>query len=229
MKLKVSVVLNVILVLLICFAGIYKFTNVRELGGEAVSYASNKHYEPCVEQANGLSRVDDCDVVMVGDSLTMFGLWEEFFPESIVLNRGIDGDVSEGVLNRLDTVTNVKPEKVFIMIGTNDVARHLDKDETIENMKAILNELAESLPGSTLYVESVLPRTTQFTQEIEALNKDYETLCSTMANAEFVDMYDLYCDEEGVPDTSLFTTDGYHLSGEGYKLWVEQIRDEVLS
>jgi len=40
-----------------------------------------------------------------------------------VLNSGIEGDITSGVLARLDEVIRHQPAKLFICIGTNDLAR----------------------------------------------------------------------------------------------------------
>ena len=204
---------------------IYKFTDIKYWGGGP--YYSNNWYEPYVSQARDLSEVTGCEVAMVGDSLTMYGLWDEFFPDLTVVNRGIGSDVTEGVLNRLDTVIEVNPQKVFLMIGTNDVARRIDRDKSVANMAKILETLEYQLPNSKIYVESVLPRTAKYATDIEALNDEYKSLCDKRNNVTFIDMYSLYLREDGKPKTELFANDGYHMSGQGYAVWIEEIKGYV--
>lgn len=67
----------------------------------AASYDRNNWHEPYVTKARDFSEVDDCDVAMLGGSLTMCVLWGELFPDALVVNSSIGGDVSEGVLCRL--------------------------------------------------------------------------------------------------------------------------------
>lgn len=192
-----------------------------------VSYDENNWYAPYVEQARDLSELGSADVVMVGDSLTMYGLWQEFFPNVVIANRGIGSDVSEGVLSRLDTVVGLRPSKVFLMIGTNDVSRGYDEADIVANMEAILETLESELPDAQIYLESVLPRLAKNADAIESLNVEYRRLADGYANVTYVDLYPLYCDENGVPVSELFASDGYHMSGSGYALWVEQIREFV--
>ncbi|HEY8590760.1 MAG TPA: hypothetical protein VIL55_14535, partial [Naasia sp.] len=59
-------------------------------------------------------------VVFLGDSISEFGLWEEWFPEIPVLNRGIGGETSAQVLARLETAIT-EPRAVFLLVGTNDL------------------------------------------------------------------------------------------------------------
>ncbi len=55
--------------------------------------------------------------VMIGDSLTNYGEWHEIFPETSIVNRGIVGDTTYGVIRRLDSIINTKPDNAFIMLG----------------------------------------------------------------------------------------------------------------
>src|SRR5215472_17420528 len=58
--------------------------------------------------------------VMIGDSLTDGAEWKEMFPGTAVVNRGVDGDTTAGVLRRMDGITSARAKKAFIMIGIND-------------------------------------------------------------------------------------------------------------
>src|SRR5262249_1762037 len=71
----------------------------------------------------------DADAVMLGDSNTEWVDWHELFPGVQFLNRGIAGDTSAGVLNRLDEVIGRHPKVVFLMIGINDLQARLPISE----------------------------------------------------------------------------------------------------
>ena len=60
-------------------------------------------------------------VVLLGDSITEGGVWNELLPELPVLNRGVGGETSAQVLARLDLVLNA-PSAVVLLIGTNDLS-----------------------------------------------------------------------------------------------------------
>ena len=164
---------------------------------------------------------------MLGDSLTMYGLWGEFFPDARILNRGIGGDASEGVLNRLDTVISTNPEKVFVMIGTNDIARGYDASLVAGNVEEIISRLENDLPEAEIYLESVLPRTSKYSEQIQGLNEAYRQICDRHEGVGFIDLYPLFCDADGVPDAELFASDGYHMSGAGYRVWAEAIGEYI--
>ena len=65
---------------------------------------------------------DDDVIVMLGDSLTENTPFNELLHFRFrVKNRGISSDNTRGVLARIDEAANNLPEKMFILLGTNDI------------------------------------------------------------------------------------------------------------
>ena len=61
-------------------------------------------------------------IVFLGNSITEAGGdWNVRFGTSNIVNRGISGDMTEGVLNRLDEIIHYKPIALFLLIGINDI------------------------------------------------------------------------------------------------------------
>src|SRR5882724_10738404 len=63
-------------------------------------------------------------ILMVGNSITEFGNWKTLLKDTTVINRGISGDVTFGVLHRVKDITDGKPGKLFLLIGINDLSRN---------------------------------------------------------------------------------------------------------
>lgn len=61
-------------------------------------------------------------IVFLGDSITEKIDWKELFSKNNILNRGIGSDTISGLINRTDSIVKLKPSKVFLMIGINDIA-----------------------------------------------------------------------------------------------------------
>lgn len=61
------------------------------------------------------------EIIFLGNSITDGCNWSELLDEPRAKNRGISGDRTEGILDRLDEVLDSKPIKVFLMIGINDL------------------------------------------------------------------------------------------------------------
>ena len=62
------------------------------------------------------------DIVFLGNSITQGGNdWSERLNYPNIKNRGIGGDVTDGVLSRIDEIGYFKPKAVFLLIGINDL------------------------------------------------------------------------------------------------------------
>ncbi len=166
------------------------------------------------------------DIVFLGDSITEGGIWEELFPGLPTRNRGIGGDVTEGVLERLEQVTQGTPAKVFLLIGTNDLAlSEKSPDEIAANIEAIVDAIRSQSPGTRIYVQSVLPRGAGFRAAVEALNRATRARISTKAN--WIDLYPLFLDTEDGSIRDEFSNDELHLMGAGYLNWRDAIAPHV--
>ncbi|MCP3895963.1 MAG: sialate O-acetylesterase, partial [Bacteroides sp.] len=67
--------------------------------------------------------IDSKDIVFLGNSITNGGEWAELLNNKRVKNRGISGDICQGVYDRLDPILKGKPAKIFLLIGINDISR----------------------------------------------------------------------------------------------------------
>ncbi len=97
------------------------------------------------------------EIIFLGNSITDGSEWAQLFNDLRMKNHGISGDITEGVLHRLPVVTNRKPAKVFLLIGTNDLARGISPDSVLKNMLLIADYVKQQSPETKLYVQSILP------------------------------------------------------------------------
>ena len=75
------------------------------------------------------------DIVFLGNSITDGCEWAELFDNRHVKNRGISGDRSGWMLERLDPIVKGRPKKLFLMIGTNDLAAGIAPREGAETAR----------------------------------------------------------------------------------------------
>ncbi len=162
------------------------------------------------------------DVVFLGDSITEGGPWEELFPGIRARNRGIGGDTTDGVLRRLEQVTNGRPAKLFLMIGTNDLFRGDPEAEIVARIEEILDRLKQASPDTEIYLQSVLPRAGDYRERVEGLNTRLAEVVSEMG-VGWVDLYPAFLDSETGAIRAELSNDALHLLGPGYALWREQI------
>lgn len=221
--LSCSCIFLILALLFILYRNNY-FAIFKQISNDSYDYKSNAQYT----QRQSLFEVtpqNTADIVFVGDSITARGEWQEFFPDKKVLNRGIDSDVTEGVLNRLDVIINASPKQIFLMIGINDIRQKIDKNVSVKHYEQIINQLKESLPDTELYIQSVLPigdNTGMSNEDVASLNSELEKLAIEY-NIIYIDLYSKFLDHTGfLPD--YYSIDGVHLTGEGYAIWIEEIK-----
>ena len=174
------------------------------------------------------------EIVFLGNSITDGAEWYELLGNRRIRNRGISADVTEGILLRLDAITKLKPAKIFIMIGVNDIARNMTTVEITANYRTILERIRTESPKTKVYIESVLPvnpatgmalNHTNKTGQIMELNGKLKEL-ATEFGGTYIDLFSVMAD----PDNHLprkYSIDGLHLSYEGYRVWTEAIRPYV--
>ncbi|WP_215239445.1 GDSL-type esterase/lipase family protein [Dyadobacter helix] len=171
------------------------------------------------------------DIVFLGNSITFWAEWSEFLENRHVKNRGIPGDNSFGVLERLGEVTNGKPAKIFVMIGINDLARNIPAEILLKNFQRIVRRIKTESPDTRIYLQTLLPTNDSFHKMTNHCNKDavirdVNLGLDQLAKDEkvsFVDLYSHFADEKGKLKKEL-TWDGVHLTAEGYLLWAAVLK-----
>jgi lysophospholipase L1-like esterase len=157
-------------------------------------------------------------VVFLGDSITDACEWSEFFPEIPVVNRGIGGDTATGLLARLESsLIRIKPSKVFIMIGTNDIACGVQTSFIIGEYKRIVMEINKHVPNADIFVESVLPTRDDAKRPnsvIIQLNSQLKDMSRRM-DVKFINHYSMFLDDSDALSKK-YSSDGLHLNGDGY-------------
>lgn len=173
-----------------------------------------------------LAPVKQDDVVFIGNSITDGAEWNELFNDNTIKNRGISGDISAGVLHRIGNIGKQKPKKVFLLIGTNDLARGISTDSLVKNILLAADWIRQECPSTKLFIQSILPvsdvfkKFTGHTNKTDAILKVNNRLRKEAENHRYnyIDLYPIFCDKLGRLDVK-YSNDGLHLLGEGYLLW----------
>lgn len=171
------------------------------------------------------STAADVDKVFLGDSITDHGEFQEYFPNDVVLNRGISGDTSKGVHNRILEVVNRNPKEVFLLIGANDIKNGIDQTTYLANIENILQSLA--LAKAEIYIQSILPVNNDiYGKKIKNPTiMEFNLALKETAqkhDVHFVDLHPSFIDETGQLKSE-YTLDGLHLNGKGYQVWVNRL------
>lgn len=166
------------------------------------------------------------DIIFLGNSITAGIEWKELLGRDDVRNRGISGDITFGVLERLSEVTEGKPAKIFILIGINDISRNIPDSLIVRNYRWMIKRIKAESPGTKIYFQTLLPVNNEFTQFKNHYNKDNHILhvnaeLKKIAAEERITLIDLY-PHFLRPDNKLdakYTQDGLHLNAAGYQVW----------
>lgn len=171
-------------------------------------------------------------VIFLGNSITEGGNWKRLLKDSSIVNRGISGDNTFGVVARIDDVVKRQPEKVFLLIGTNDLSRKIPVEVILENIFTIVSRIRAGSPKTKIFVQSILPVNASFEKFPNHYDNDSEILIindqlsryAERLRYTYVDLYGKFLDEQSRLKSS-YTYDGLHLNSAGYQHWVEILKN----
>ena len=200
--------------------------------------SSELHYEDWVQllrtEANEAASQGLSDLnLLAGDSIS---LW---FPVDLLpyqqswLNQGISGETAQGLQKRLEDWQILEPQRIFLMIGINDLLKGESAEVVVETNQRIVEQLQLTHPTAEIILQSILPhsgdRATWEGREklrnapietIQAVNQELAAIAqsSTQDSVQYLDLYPLFSDQKGLLRSDL-TTDGLHLNSQGYLVW----------
>lgn len=171
------------------------------------------------------------DVVFLGNSITAGVDWNELLQLPQARNRGISGDLTYGVLQRLDEVIEGHPAKVFILIGINDIGRNIPDSLILKNHEQMIRRIQAGSPKTKIYFQTLMPVNNTFTQHPTHYNKDEHIKAVNDGIARLVAQYhitlvalhDHFLDASGKMNAD-YTMDGLHLNAKGYAVWKDVLK-----
>lgn len=171
------------------------------------------------------------EIIFLGDSITDRCEWFELFSNPNVKNRGLSGDKTDGVLDRLSGIIESKPAKVFIMIGVNDIRHNVNDSIIVANYYKIVEKIKSESPNSKIYLQSSLPvnndignpKTTN--SKVNELNSSIKEIASSF-NISFIDINSKLQNSAGQLDAK-YSEDGLHINGKAYLVWKSVVEQYV--
>lgn len=207
---------RIVFFLIFCLYNIYIFSQERKY---------STYYYQRATLFESLSVTPD-DILFVGNSITDGAEWFELFDNPKVKNRGISGDTTYGVYDRISTLLKGHPKKIFLMIGINNVPQGESADTIANGIRKIIEKIKLESPVTKIYLQSVLPVNPELnmfhghTSRWEII-PDINMAIKSIAEDEgikYIDLYSHFVNSEGKMDLK-YTNDGLHLLGQGYLLW----------
>ena len=153
---------------------------------------------------------------------------------SIIRNRGIGGDTTDGVLARLGEIIDSNPAAVFLLIGINDLYNNTIEKPSVSyianNIIDIAKKIKSSSSNTKVYIQTLLPISKQksfkyydlYNQNIKKINK---IIIENQQQGLYtvIDLHSLFVDNKGQLINDL-TYDGLHLNERGYVIWSNFIK-----
>lgn len=156
-------------------------------------------------------------IVFLGDSITEYCDWNSLLNNDHIINKGIHGETTLKIKQRLNDVIENKPYKVFIMMGINDINTDVPNETIIENYREVIRRIKKETPTTKIYVQSILPVNKGIAKWFSAdnsrvieMNNEIMKICKEN-RLTYINLYDIMRNETGDlnPD---YTVDGVHLS-----------------
>ena len=233
-KIIIGVALSILLVsviagvLFLVFKVIPEKKEREELMRMVQEYRDNKFAIYAEENA----RYEDyeIDVAFIGDSLTDGYDLEKYYSEYKVSNRGIGGETTYGLLARLDiSVYQLKPKVIVMLIGANNF------QTMFEDYEDLIIGINTNLPNTTLVICSLTSMGGEHwgkNNQLAAFNNVKIKAYADKYGCPFVDLYTPLLNMETNEIYEHYTTDGGHLTTEGYEVLTSAIKpvlNEILN
>lgn len=165
------------------------------------------------------------EYVFLGNSITAGADWSKLLNLPQAKNRGISGDITFGVLERLQEVIDRKPAKIFVLIGINDISRDIPDSLILRNYKMIIERIRKGSKKTQIYFYTLLPVNASFEKFKNHYGKDEHILYLNEEIRKFkakkvdvIDLYPHFLDGDKRLRAEL-TKDGLHLIPAGYEVW----------
>lgn len=179
-------------------------------------------------------------IVFIGDSITDLYPLDTYYSDLSLAtyNRGIAGDVTQGVIDRLQvSLFDIAPQKIVLMIGINDINGGRSAEYIVGNYNIILSTIHEHLPSAQVYCMSILPMGNKITEYVQIdinarnekvvqINTDIADLASVYSY-EYVDLHSHVLDENNLLKSEL-TDDGIHLNASGFSIWTDVLKPRLV-
>jgi lysophospholipase L1-like esterase len=189
------------------------------------TYRPSKYIEQIAKfKADAITKKD---YIFLGNSITAGTDWSKLLNLPQAKNRGISGDITFGVLERLQDIIDGKPKKIFILIGINDISRNIPDSVILDNYKKIVKRIRQGSKKTQVYFNTLLPVNASFDKfknhygkddHIIYLNSEIKKMAAK--NVTIIDLYAQFLDKDNHLRAEL-TKDGLHLIPEGYKVWAD--------
>lgn len=175
-------------------------------------------------------------IVFAGDSITDFYDLGQYYQydNKILVNSGVSGYKTTNIIKKFkNLIEQHQADKLFLMIGTNDLGGGTDRDEVISNIKNIIEMTKSQSPDTKIYLESIYPvnlskrssTEKRNNEDIRYINIQLKKYCEEN-DITYLEVYSLLADSNGELKDE-YTEDGLHLNNAGYDVITSYLKPYV--
>lgn len=222
---KTIKIFSIISLVLLVALGVFFFTSPESAPGTL-----SKEESQVQETEGGENTNATVTIVAVGDSLTAgYNLpLADSYPNILeqrlrqagenveVINAGISGETTAGLLERAQFVAQQKPDMVLITIGGNDAFRNLPLENTRKNIQQTIKIFKQSVKAENIYLMKIEAPANLGQRYREEFNALYEEI----AGVEKVNVVPFVV-QEVFFDQGKMLPDGIHPNKKGYEFIVD--------
>jgi lysophospholipase L1-like esterase len=160
------------------------------------------------------------DVAFLGDSLTDGYPVAEYYPQYLVSNRGIGGETTVGLEERMQvTLYDLKPKVAVMLIGGNNI------DSMFDNYERMLMGFQEQVPHTKIILLSLTSMSGEWGKknQLAADSNVKIRLLAEKYGFAYVDLYAPLLDPSTGEIRVEYTVDGAHLTSLGYEVLTANI------
>ena len=179
------------------------------------------------------------DAAFVGDSLSVgLSLYGFIDSNHVLADRGMNIEkihtatvkTDYGELTVLDTLTQLKPAKVYIMLGSNGIA-WIDNPTMIGYYGTFIDEVKQTLENPVIYVLTIPPVTAKLETAKQPITNaainSYNAELLKLANdkqVHLVDLHSVIAGQDGLLPAEFDAGDGMHFQSVAYETMLDFLR-----
>jgi lysophospholipase L1-like esterase len=162
-------------------------------------------------------------------SLLAEHLTKEGFPTILAENPAVSGyTTSDAIIYEIPIFTSSYPTFATVLLGANDIAQGISKNDFKENYKSILNSVQKTLPNKKNLILITIPdfsitpvgATIGLGRNVSAEIDEFNNIIKEEGKIRGVPVVDLtVISREMEADETLVLSDGLHPSGKAYMQW----------
>ena len=189
-------------------------------------YVENKMAVYAEENAAG----GDYEIIFLGDSLTDGCDIAKYYGEYRASNRGIGGDTTAGLIDRLQvSAYDAHPQVIVLLIGGNDILGGKSLDSVCENYDTIIMGIRQHQPDTKIVWCSLSPLGKDWAKHNDTVISCNESIRGFAGDygCAFVDIFTPLCDTRTGEIFDEYTVEGVHFTDAGYKVVSAAVKEAL--